>query len=293
MLITRKTIWYFLFFILVALLLTLNLSYFSQSTQDTSIQPVNNMQEETLPLSKIEHHETNIKEKHLNLNQTSTNPLPERENSNDMALLLKLQQQRTKDPRILLKMSSIPEKEQLQLKEWLTKYKEQGYVNTNETAFDYIEQQETQASFINLNDPNINFNLQNIENTSLSEYKYLGGILDGAGTSSAENASITGLQRLYIDDNGTAISLRESSLNNSNQGAIIIEDFVSNEIHGYPVTIMKSCTPSNRCSTKLTLMTSNKMYEISIKGDKLKKFDEHLLEMASSLDLPKLAEQSM
>lgn len=292
MLITQKKVWYFLFFVLVTIVLWLNFNPSSTNTQQTSIQSVNNTTEKINTFSKIEHQKISTPEKEKKISLDS--PHTEKNNSNDyMTHLSELYKQRKKDPRILLKMESIPEEEQAQLKEWLNKYKEQGYINSDEIAFDYIEQQESQASFINLNDPSITLNLQDIENTSFAQYKYLGTILDGGGIPSTEHTNVTGLTRLYTDDDGTTISLRENAINNSNQGSIIIDEFVSNRVHDYPVTIMKSCATNVRCITKLTLITSDKMYEISIKDDKNSNSDEYLLEMASSLELPKLPKQQM
>lgn len=301
MLITKKNMWYLFFFIIIAFALWLAFSPSSERVQHTSVQqPTEEIKEEHSPfIFNIEHQKSTThkkEEEDLKLVHTSvTTNVDENDfdDQNYMTHLLELQKQRTKDPRTLLKLKSLPEEDQIQLKEWLKTYKEQGYTNSAETAFDELELQESQSSFINLDDPSVPPGLQETENTAFAKYNYLGAVLDNREMLNTDSLHSTGIKRLYTDNNGNDISLHESPMNNSNSGAFLIDEFVSNKVHDYPVTITKSCTPSARCITKLTLMTTDKKYDISIKGDKDSKFEDYLLEMASSLDLPKLAKQQM
>lgn len=198
----------------------------------------------------------------------------------DLPPFLKTIEQR-KNSGMLLQVDDLPPELQASMKEWLLSYQKKGYIDSSDVALDHMELQNSQAGFLELNDPSIAVSLQNIEKTKLSTYEYKGAIFDK--TKGAENLTVLGVKRLYVDSNGNEVSLYEKSLVKS--FPIAIKEFVSDDIRGYPGVRMTLCTESKRCTSKITFMTKDKLYEIMVKGDK-ESTKEQLIELALSLDLP-------
>lgn len=215
--------------------------------------------------------------------QDSKQPRIDNNISKDLARLIELQELRKKDPTTLLTIDEIPAEQQPIMKEWLSSIQEKGYIISSDAAFDYIELQHNQAGFVNLNDPSIIVSLQNTENTALSKFEYKGAILDQIADT--EHLPVLGVKRLYIDPEGNEIILYEKFLADS--GALLIKEFISDDVKGYPAMAMTLCTETQRCVSKITFMTQDKSYEISTKGDQ-DSTKEKLLEIALSLELPEL-----
>ena len=97
--------------------------------------------------------------------------------------------------------------------------------------------------------------------------------------------SISSIKRVYSDEMGREISLYESSMVASK--VVIIDEFVSDTINGYPATRMTFCSPSKRCFSQLKLIAKGKLYEITVAGDKESTKDV-LVDIASSLELPNI-----
>ncbi len=189
-----------------------------------------------------------------------------------------------KDSIIVLKIDDLPSEQQVPIEKWLLSYQIKGYIDSSDVALDHMELQNAQAGFLDLSSPSITFPLQDIKNTKLSTYEYKGAIFDQAD--GAENLPISGVKRLYVDNNGREISLYEKSLAGSSS-SIVIKEFVSDDIKGYPGVRMTYCTESKRCTSEITFVTKDKSYEIMMKGDK-ESTKEQLIEIALSLDLPEI-----
>ncbi len=196
--------------------------------------------------------------------------------------LQELQELQKKNPTVVLSIDELSPEQQTAMKEWLLSYQEKGYISVTETAFDYMELQHTQAEFLELNDQSIVVPLQDIDKTKLSEYEYKGVILDQIEGNEA--LPIHGVKRLYTDPNGNEISLYEKSSTNSS--SILVKEFVSENINGYPAVTTTLCTENQRCISKITIITSDKSYEIAAKGNQ-EATKKQLVEIALSLDLPK------
>ncbi len=205
-------------------------------------------------------------------------PLPEY-----IERLIQLQKQQLNDPNSLLKIEELPEENQIQLKNWLLSYQEKGYIESSEVAFDAMELQNSQTSFVDLNDPSIVVSLQEIEHTKLSKYKYLGVVSNEIND--IINSSISSITRVYSDEKDRKISLYESSMDRIK--VVIIDEFVSDTINGYPATRMTFCTPSRRCFSQLKLIAKGKLYEVTVLGDK-ESTEDILVDIASSLELPSI-----
>lgn len=195
--------------------------------------------------------------------------------------LIQLQKQQLHESGALLKIEELPEANQIQLKNWLLSYQKQGYIESSEIALDAIELQNSQVSFVDLNSPSITVPLQKIEDTKLSEYKYLGVVSNE--TNGAHSSTISSIKRVFSDKMGREISLYESSMVSSK--VVMIDEFVSETIKGYPATRMTYCTPSQRCFSQLKLIAKGKLYEITVAGDKASTKDI-LVDIASSFELP-------
>ncbi len=200
-----------------------------------------------------------------------------------LTLLIEKSAQQKIDLTTVLKIDDLPTAQQAAMKEWLSSYQEKGYIATSDVALDHMELKHNQANIIDLNDQSIQIPLQDIEKTALSEYEYKGAILDQIEGN--DDLSIQGVKRLYIDKSGNEISLHEKLL--SNTSSIPIKEFISDNINGYPAVSIALCTESNRCVSKITIITKNKSYEIMAKGNQ-ETTKKQLVEIARTLDLPKL-----
>lgn len=198
--------------------------------------------------------------------------------------LEELEEQRQKNPNTFQKMEDLPIEQQAEMKSWLQAYQENGYIEISDVNFDHLELQNNSVTKMDLNDPTITVALQNIEDTKLSEYEYRGATLDQY--EGAEGLPVEGVKRFYNDNDGHEITLYEKSIINS--APLLIEEFVADQIKGYPSTKMTYCTASeDRCFSKITLITKDKLYEVTINGDKESTKDK-LVEIAGSLDLPEI-----
>lgn len=202
---------------------------------------------------------------------------------NAVQLIMKLSEQRVSDPTIVLQIKNFSLQEQVVQKKWLASYQEKGFIETSEISFESEKLRNELVEFADLSSSSVSVTLQDVNNTKLSQYEYIGAILD-----KDENTNIaTGVKRLYKDSDGQKISLYELSVVNT--PAILVDEFVTDTIQGYPASRMTYCTEGQRCMSEITLITADKQYKVSMNGNK-KATKEKLIDIISSLELPILEE---
>jgi len=202
--------------------------------------------------------------------------------------IMDIHQQRQNDPTITLKLSDFSPEEQALQKKWLTSYNENGYIQTSEVSFDYIKSQNELIELVVPDASKMIIPLQEVSTTQLSEYEYLGQVLDMEKTDKEPNSLHSEITRAYRGDDGQEVFLLEKSVQNTK--AILVEEFVTENINGYPASRMTFCTENQRCMSKITLITKDKLYEVSTYGDQDSTKDK-LIKIISSFDLPELKTQ--
>jgi len=204
--------------------------------------------------------------------------------------IMDIHEQRQKDPTITLKISDFSPKEQAAQIEWLTSYNEKGYVQTSDISFDYIKSQNELVELVEPDPATLLISLQDVSNTKLSEYEYLGQVLAQPERKNESNSPSSEITRAYRGNDGQDVFLLEKSVKNSQ--AILVEEFVTEKINGYPASRMTFCSETEQCMSKITLITKDKFYEVSTYGDQNSSKDT-LIEIISSFNLPELKVQSM
>lgn len=199
--------------------------------------------------------------------------------------IIDIHEQRKNDPTITLKISDFSPEEQALQRKWLTNYNENGYIKTSDVSFDYIKSQNELVELVMPDYSEISISLQEISTTKLSEYEYLGKVLDTDSAQKGPNSLSSEITRAYRGNDGQEVFLLEKSVQNTQ--AILVEEFVTEKISDYPASRMTFCTEGDRCISKITLITKDKLYEVSMYGDQNSTKDK-LIEIISSFDLPEL-----
>ncbi|MCF6345830.1 MAG: hypothetical protein L3J00_05105 [Thiomicrorhabdus sp.] len=202
-----------------------------------------------------------------------------------MQKIIELHKQRQNDPTTVLKISDLSEEEQAIQNTWLQTYKEKGFIEISELKLEQLELNNELVEIADLSSASVSIDLQHIDNTKFSNYEYIGAILD---KDENNNNMADGVKRFYKSSDGEKISLYEKSVESTH--AILTDEFVTEKIQGYPASRMTYCTENQRCVSEITLITANKQYKVSMKGDE-STTKEALVEIVSSLELP-ILEQS-
>lgn len=199
--------------------------------------------------------------------------------------IMELSKQRQSDPTTVLQIKDFSQEEQVLQKEWLASYQEKGFIEVSETTLEAEKLRNELVEFADLSSSSISVVLQDVNNTKLSQYEYMGAILD---KDENNNNIAAGVKRLYRDSEGQKIFLYERSVENTQ--AILVDEFVTDTIQGYPATRMTYCTEGQRCVSEITLITTDKQYKISMDGNR-EVTKEKLIEIISSFELPVLEER--
>lgn len=199
--------------------------------------------------------------------------------------IIALHQKRQSDPTITLKISDFSQKEQESQSMWLKSYTENGYIQTSSVSFDYIQSQNELVELVEADSSDISIPLQDISSTKLSEYEYLGIVLKADEVKREQEGLESEIKRAFRGKDGQEVFLLEKSVKGST--AILVEEFVTEKISGYPASRMTYCTEDQRCMSQITLITKDKLYEVSAYGDQGSTKDK-LIDIISSVDLPSL-----
>ena len=195
--------------------------------------------------------------------------------------LPKLFEQRRNNANTFITREDLPPELQQQLDTSLEYYKQNGYLQTNDIYVGQMNGLYNHISPIDLNDPALLIEVENIDNTPLAQLNYVGAIPDRIPD--RDDLPIAGVRRVF-QQGASYISLYEANLTTSE--ALLQKEFVNQSVKGYPATQMTYCGPSGGCVTTLSWLTNEKRYEMSLSGYTEANGDINLVTLANTLNIP-------
>lgn len=211
-------------------------------------------------------------------------PVDKSSNFSDQVPLLG--EQRRDNVETFITRADLPVELQHELDRTMEFYRQNGYLEVDESLVEYMDAPYNEVVEFDMNDPSLLFVTDNLENTALADMEYVGVIPDR--DLAAPGAPVPEIRRVFKHEAGY-LYLSEAGMNSS--GALLQQEFVNKSVKGYPATQMTYCSPSERCVTTLTWLTADKRYELSLRGDIEALGEEKLESIANSLNLPPVPSQ--